>query len=106
MALVLMSKWKSQNGLCALSGRKLDRQAHIDHILPVSRGGTNEASNLQWLDPMINQAKSNMTDQEFLDMCKQVINWASKDQGHPVRILFAPPVRSRAVDDPGSFLRT
>ena len=73
MALSLMAKWKSQRGLCALSGRKLDRSAHVDHILPVSRGGTNEPSNLQWLDPMINQAKSSMTDSEFVQMCLEVV---------------------------------
>jgi len=78
MSLLLMGKWKEQRGLCALSGRKLDRSAHLDHILPVSRGGSNEICNLQWLDPMVNQAKSNMTDVEFLNLCQEVIKWRSK----------------------------
>ncbi len=41
---------------------------HVDHIIPISRGGQHSLSNLQWLDATINaqkQAKSYKHDCEF-----------------------------------------
>jgi 5-methylcytosine-specific restriction endonuclease McrA len=74
----LMCLWKKQRGLCALSGRKLGRDAHLDHIVPLSRGGSSGIENLRWLDPIINQARQNMTDEQFLAMCNQVAEWIGR----------------------------
>lgn len=62
---------------CALTGRPLKfnepQTYEYDHIMPHSRGGDNSLSNLQILCPEANQAKGMMTDDEFKDLCKEVI---------------------------------
>ncbi len=66
--------WHKQRGRCALTGKRLDRTAELDHIIPVSKGGKNEPSNLQWLAPEINQCKNDLTDEEFIAICKAVLS--------------------------------
>lgn len=75
LSVGLISIWRKQRGRCALSGRKLDRTAHVDHRLPVSRGGSNELDNLQFLSPEVNIAKSNLTDSEFIKLCMDVVKF-------------------------------
>ena len=41
------------------------RELSIDHIQPRSRGGPDEASNLQWTCKRCNGAKGNLTGEEF-----------------------------------------
>lgn len=74
----IMSLWKRQRGYCALSGRKLGRNAHLDHILPVSEGGKGTISNLRWVDPDTNRIRSAMSDDEFFVLCKDVIRYQSE----------------------------
>lgn len=58
---------------CALSGVRLEpKNAELDHKIPLSRGGTNELGNLQWLSRDVNRAKGAMDNDEFIAMCKQV----------------------------------
>jgi CRISPR/Cas system Type II protein with McrA/HNH and RuvC-like nuclease domain len=55
-----------QGGRCALTGLSLAGQkVHVDHILPVSRGGSDEDSNLQLVVRQANMAKGNDTVEEF-----------------------------------------
>jgi 5-methylcytosine-specific restriction protein A len=62
---------------CALSGKRLTPEsASLDHKIPLSRGGTNDASNLQWVDSNINRAKGSMDCDEFVEMCKSVAKQA------------------------------
>ena len=62
---------------CALTGRPIDfNKPHTyeyDHILPTSRGGDNTLSNMQIVCPEVNRAKQNLTDDEFLELCKEVV---------------------------------
>jgi uncharacterized Zn finger protein (UPF0148 family) len=74
----LAQLWKSQRGRCALSGRKLERDAHLDHILPVSLGGYGKLDNLRWVDPWANGARGNLSDLEFMERCKQVAEWIGR----------------------------
>ena len=71
----LFSLWVRQRGNCALSGRKLDRTAHLDHILPKARGGQNCITNYRWVAPEVNLMKRDMTDMEFFAVCKDCMEW-------------------------------
>jgi 5-methylcytosine-specific restriction endonuclease McrA len=71
----LAALWKAQKGLCALSGRRLDRSAQVDHRLPKAKGGTDEITNLQWLCPNVNMAKRDLTDDQFIALCSDVAQW-------------------------------
>lgn len=74
-AIDLARLWKKQHGRCVLSGRKLKRDAHLDHIIPVSDGGKTIVGNLRWLDPWVNIARRNLSDRDFLERCQQVVKW-------------------------------
>lgn len=69
----LAAIWKRQRGRCALTGRRLDRTADLDHILPKTRGGTDRADNLRWLAREVNMVKRNLTDAEFILLCADVM---------------------------------
>lgn len=71
----LASLWRQQRGICALSGRRLDRSAQLDHKLPKARGGDDTIENLQWLCKEANLAKRDLTDAEFKDLCGDVMRW-------------------------------
>jgi 5-methylcytosine-specific restriction endonuclease McrA len=42
----IQALFKLQNGRCAYCGKRI-KTYHVDHILPLSKGGTNEPRNLQ-----------------------------------------------------------
>lgn len=67
--------WKAQRGLCALTGRRLDRAAELDHILPRVRGGRDDIANLRWVCREVNLAKRDLTDAEFFALCGDVMRW-------------------------------
>ena len=57
---VLNRLMKRQGFVCACGcGRSLWVGFHVDHVVPVSRGGLHEESNLQLLSPRCNLRKSN-----------------------------------------------
>lgn len=74
----LASLWKAQRGLCALTGRRLDRSAQLDHKLPKARGGGDEIGNMQWVCEDANLAKRDMTDAEFTALCGSVMAWIGR----------------------------
>jgi hypothetical protein len=57
---------KKANGRCSLCGAtKKETVLHVDHIVPRSRGGTNDESNLQVLCLKCNLGKSNKDATDF-----------------------------------------
>jgi hypothetical protein len=77
---LLMEMLKQQDFRCALSGRELSPDtASIDHIMPLSRGGKHCPTNAQIIDLDVNQAKRNMTNDEFIEMCCDVADKCRAD---------------------------
>lgn len=71
----IASLWKQQRGLCALTGRRLDRTSQLDHKLPKAKGGGDCIDNLQWLCQEANLAKRDRIDAEFVALCSDVMAW-------------------------------
>ena len=67
----------SENPKCALTGDYIDinkpNTYQFDHIVPVSRGGTNTLDNLQIVTKIANMSKATMTNDEYLEICKKVL---------------------------------
>lgn len=65
---------EAQDYKCALTGRDLSPDsASVDHIIPLSCGGTNTIDNVHIVHSVVNQAKGTMTVDEFVAMCREVI---------------------------------
>lgn len=74
----LMKLLKQQEYRCALTGEKLTpNTAELDHKTPKSKGGEDSLPNLQWLDKTVNRMKGRMTVEEFVAVCKRVVQWTS-----------------------------
>lgn len=61
---------------CYLTGTPIDLTKDdycFDHIVLVSKGGTNELSNLGVTIPSANYSKHDLTIEEYLSLCKQVL---------------------------------
>lgn len=60
-------------GKCAICHMPLYRQnSTIDHIIPLSRGGTNDPMNLRAVHPECNRLKGNFLDKEFANVVRNV----------------------------------
>jgi 5-methylcytosine-specific restriction endonuclease McrA len=65
---------------CALTGRALTPEiAFVDHVTPVSSGGSNAIENLQVVHADVNEAKGTMTQDEFIQLCRDVVAWIDRD---------------------------
>jgi hypothetical protein len=74
----LMQVLKTQGFRCALTGIELTPQtARLDHIVAVSKGGTDVIENLQWLHIDANTAKATMAQDQFIAMCRKVAAYQS-----------------------------
>lgn len=66
------------NPTCYLTGRSIDltdgRSYHLDHIVPISKGGDNSLDNCEIACKEANQAKHNLSKDEFIKLCQEVIN--------------------------------
>ena len=65
---------EKQNYKCALTGDKISfDNIELDHILPTSRKGTNELSNVRWVTKQANRFKQNLTDKELKILCNKIL---------------------------------
>lgn len=53
----ITAQYQRQKGRCYYCNCKLDNGYHVDHVIPLSRGGTNDPSNLVIACPTCNQSK-------------------------------------------------
>ncbi len=58
--------YDGQNGKCPICEKSLLEGYHVDHVIPLSKGGDNWPSNLQLLCPACNMAKGAQTMEQFL----------------------------------------
>jgi len=65
------------NPKCYLTGRDINlsngRSYHLDHIIPISRGGDNSIENCGLTCREANQAKNNMLLEDFYKLCEDVL---------------------------------
>jgi 5-methylcytosine-specific restriction endonuclease McrA len=63
---------------CYLTGRDINLYTsnyHFDHIIPHSKGGNSSLDNLGILCPEANFAKGNLLVEEFINLCKEVLEY-------------------------------
>jgi 5-methylcytosine-specific restriction endonuclease McrA len=64
---------------CYLSGQPIDlyetKSYSVDHIIPASKGGNNTIENAGLINSSINKMKSDITVEEFLEKCIQVLEY-------------------------------
>lgn len=69
-----LANWEAK---CAYSGRKLNlldsTSYSLDHIEPRSKGGTNDMENCALTSKEANMAKSDLSKDEFLKLCEDVL---------------------------------
>lgn len=66
-----------ENPVCYLTGDPIDlsdsSSYQLDHIIPTSKGGTNDLSNLEICTKQANIAKSNLSLEELKALCKKIL---------------------------------
>lgn len=79
----LRDMFTDQAGRCRYTGAVLvlGGNASLDHRTPKSRGGSDHTKNLQWVVNRVNDAKGNMTHEEFVAMCREVASCAANELG-------------------------
>lgn len=81
----LCSLYKEQNGLCALTGRKIEfsknKKEYIKYrttTASIDRRNSDMGyteDNVQWIHKNINKLKSNLSQEEFFNLCQEVTDW-------------------------------
>ncbi len=65
---------KRQKYRCYLTGRPLDpSNVSCDHLVPLSRGGSQDASNMRLVTRQANHSKANLLLEEFVQLCQDVV---------------------------------
>lgn len=65
---------KRQRMLCKLTGRRLNRDnISLDHIVPLSKGGSNDPSNIRFVHMAANRFKMDISDNDLLELAKDIV---------------------------------
>lgn len=81
----LFTQLERQRYRCALSGLELTvDNATADHITPVQKGGETKIENIQWLHGDFNRMKGTMTNDEFIEACRLVVEHTLPPPPHPL----------------------
>ena len=73
-----MSIYARYNGKCAICGKPvMFSKMTVDHIKPISQGGTNDFGNLQLACHSCNRLKNNFMEDEFYAMISDIL-WNRK----------------------------
>lgn len=66
--------------ICYLTGTPINLRDglsyELDHIIPKSSGGSSDLKNLGLLSAEVNRAKHNKTPEQFLEICRKVIDYS------------------------------
>jgi hypothetical protein len=88
--------WRTQDGRCAFTGTKLAAtNGSLDHKIPVVSGGDCDISNYHWTCQIINSMKGTMTPDEFVSVCRVVVDYADGKITEPTGAAAA--ILSRTV---------
>ena len=67
---------------CAMSGLPLEPETtSLDHKIPLARGGTHDIGNVWLVHQRINTAKGTLTTEEFVEMCREVVEHHARTAG-------------------------
>ncbi len=73
-----------KNPRCYLTGVPINLEDtdtyHFDHIIPCSKGGTNDLSNLGICTRSANYAKNDLSVEELYDLCESILAWRDKNK--------------------------
>lgn len=66
--------YAKSNGKCAICGKPvMYKKMTIDHIVPISQGGTNDFSNLQLACHSCNRLKNNFMEEDFYGLMAKIL---------------------------------
>jgi len=72
------------NPKCYLTGKKINinksETYHLDHIIPTSKGGTNDLDNLGICTKQANYAKNDLSVEELYILCEAILKWKHEQE--------------------------
>jgi 5-methylcytosine-specific restriction endonuclease McrA len=81
---------EQQRGLCYLTGRPLlQTDCSVDHVIPLSKGGTHDFDNLKLCVKNANYLKADLTIDEMVPLCQRVVDTLGNPIVKPRRDLAA-----------------